>query len=129
MISARKLYDELSSFAAMPPGPAGQKWLQDAEQDALEFLQRQSDFTVVYAMFRHLWVVSVFSPAARLKKPSKKKLYNARIEVGSSWCMQKVWGGGEGHRIYLEPPLDFESRHPLRGTEYSVQRRSRSVRS
>ncbi len=101
----------------MPSGADGQSWLQTAEEDALALLREAGDLTILYAMFRHLWIVSVFAPAARMKKPNKKKLYDARIEVDAAWCIQRIWGGGKGHRVCLEPPLEFEPRHPLRGAE------------
>jgi hypothetical protein len=43
--------------------------------------------------------------------------------LNEAWCIQKAYGGGQGHRMYLEPPLDFEEGHPLKNAEPIVFRR------
>jgi hypothetical protein len=101
------------------------EWLQNAERDGRELLTLQgSDLTVLYASFRHLLIVPVFVPEADLKNGNKDDLYNARVQSDDAWCIQRAWGGGEGHRIYLEPPLQFGSGHPLKDAEPIVFRRS-----
>jgi hypothetical protein len=57
-------------------------------------------------------------------REKKDKLFNALINAEEAWCMQRTWGGGDGHRIFLEPPLDFGLDHPLRDSEPIVFRRS-----
>jgi hypothetical protein len=125
--SAREFYKELSSFGdAMPPGPdADKQWLKNAEQDCVRLLtQREDGLVMLYASFRYLLIVSVFVPTSNLDNPDKTELYNARIHTDDAWCIQKAYGGGQGHRMYLEPPLNFGGDHPLQGAEPIVFRRS-----
>jgi len=125
MIAAREFYKELTRFGTTPSGEAQNEWLQNAERDSLELLtSTDNDLTILYASFRYLWIVSVLTSASNLRSPNKDELYNARIDAEEAWCIQRGWGGGEGHRMYLEPPLDFQAGHPLNDAEPIVFRRS-----
>lgn len=59
---------------------------------------------------------------------ARGRVRTARIKQNGgthkAWCIQRAWGGGQGHRMYLEPPLDFPEGHPLHGAEPLVFRRS-----
>jgi len=44
--------------------------------------------------------------------------------LNESWCIQRTWGGGEGHRIYLEPPFIGSRCKSLYGGESLTFRRS-----
>jgi hypothetical protein len=56
--------------------------------------------------------------------PTKINFLTAAVFTDEAWCILKAWGGGQGHRMYLEPPLDFPEGHPLHGAEPIVFRRS-----
>jgi hypothetical protein len=125
MITARDLYKKLSSFGMIPSGDASKAWLTSAEQDGVALLtEQESDLVILYASFRHLWIISLFAPTSNLQHPNKDDLYNARIQPDDTWCIQRVWGGGQGHTIYLEPPVEFGKGHPLNNSEPIVFRRS-----
>lgn len=121
----RKLYERISATHVRPPEGESEAWLTGAERDGLRLLtEEQTEYVVLYASFQSLWLCSVIGNAANLATPNKDQLYNSRINATEAWCIQKVWGGGQGHRMYLEPPLDFPVGHPLHGAEPIVFRRS-----
>jgi hypothetical protein len=123
MTTARDLYGKLSLFGNMPAGDA-QEWLVSAEPDGRELLTEESDHVILYASFRSLWIISVLAPTSNLQNPNKDDLYNARIQTSDAWCIQKAWGGGQGHRMYLEAPFQFGEEHPLRDSDPIIYRRS-----
>jgi hypothetical protein len=123
MISARQLYAELTIFGIMPSGAAGKEWLQNAERDTIKLLTEERELTILYASFRHLWIVCVLAPAMNLRRANKDDLYSARIGADQAWFMQRSWGGGQARRMFLEPPLEFGPDHPLHGAEPVVFRR------
>jgi hypothetical protein len=61
--------------------------------------------------------------AANLADPDKDELYNSSFYIDEAWFLQRSWGGGEGARMFLEPPLDFPVGHPLHHAEPIVFRR------
>ena len=124
-MNARDFFNKLSALSKMPSDSSRLTWLTSAKEDAERLLtEEEDDHIILYASFRNLWVVGVFAPAENLAHPNKDDLYNARIQSDDAWCIQRAWGGGQDHRIYLEPPLDFAEGHPLRGAEPIVFRRS-----
>ena len=123
-MTAREFYKELTQFGSMPSGEAEKVWLQNAERDGLKLLTSTDDLTILYASFRHLWLVSVLASASNVRNANKDELYNARIDAEEAWRIQRTWGGSEGHRMFLEPPLEFQAGHPLNDAEPIVFRRS-----
>src|SRR6266850_1400307 len=124
-MTARDFYKRLNVLNTMPFGEASKAWLTSAEQDAKRLLtEEENDQIILYASFRNLWIISVFVPSGNLVTPSKDELYNARVQSDDAWCIQRAWGGGQDHRIYLEPPLEFGEGHPLRGSNPIIYRRS-----
>src|SRR5882757_1994515 len=104
----RQFYDRLSAANVIPQGGATQDWLVNAERDGVHLLtQEEHDFAILYASFQSLLIVSVFGRASSLVASDKDKLYNSSVYTDEAWCIQKAWGGGQGRRMYLEPPLDF----------------------
>jgi len=121
----RKFYERISAASVMPPKEAAQEWLVNAERDGLRLLtEEENDFVILYASFQALLIISVFGETSRLAAPNKDELYSSNFYVDEAWCIQKAYGGGQGHQMYLEPPLDFPDKHPLRGAEPIVFRRS-----
>ena len=124
-MNARKFYERISAASVMPPKEASQEWLINAERDGVRLLTREeNDFVILYASFQALLIIAVFGQTSRLAVPDKDELYNSNFHTDEAWCIQKAWGGGQGHRMYLEPPLDFPEKHPLHGAEPIVFRRS-----
>lgn len=121
----RQLYDRLSAAHVIPPKGVSTDWLISAEREGVRTLtQEEGDFVILYASFQSLLIIAIFGLASRLAAPDKDKLYDSSFYVDEAWCMQRVWGGGKGHRIYLEPPFDFPEDHPLHAAEPTVFRRS-----
>jgi hypothetical protein len=124
-MAERKFYERISAASVMPPKDASQDWLVNAERDGVRLLTREeNDFVILYAGFQALLIVAVFGEASRLATPDKDQLYNSSFYIDEAWCIQKAYGGGQGHQMYLEPPLDFPEKHPLHGAEPIVFRRS-----
>ncbi|GGI33035.1 hypothetical protein [Bradyrhizobium guangdongense] len=120
----RKFYEHLSAVHVSSSG-ADKDWLVGAERDGVRLLTEEEDESVIlYAGFQSLLIISIFARAANLVSPDKDKLYDTSFYVDKTWCIQKAWGGGHGHRMYLEPPFDLPDGHPLHGAEPIVFRRS-----
>ena len=60
--------------------------------------QEEHEHVILYASFQSLLIISTLVPARNLTNPDKDKLYDASFYVDEAWCIQKAWGGGEGHR-------------------------------
>jgi hypothetical protein len=120
----RQFFERLSAANVIPAAGASKEWLVGAERDGVRLLtQEERDHVILYASFQSLLIVSIFGRASNLVNPDKDKLSNSSFYVDEAWCIQKAWGGGQGHRMYLEPPLDFPEGHPLHGAEPIVFRR------
>src|ERR1700741_2678137 len=120
----RQFFERLSADHVIPPGDASKEWLVRAEQDGVRLLtQEEREHVILYASFQSLLIISIFGQASNLVDPDKDKLDNSSFYVDEAWCIQKARGGGQGHQMYLEPPLDFPEGHPLHGAEPIVFRR------
>lgn len=93
----------LKAISQMPTtGEA--EWLVAAE-DSVAFLKEsaQSEEVVIYASGPATLIHGVFAP---LKTPADpEELMRDFVRTDESWVIQKSYGGGEGHRVYLEAPL------------------------
>lgn len=99
------LLQSLISLARVPDTDRG-PWLEGADQ-GVRFLteNRKKDKEIVlYASGPHLLVHSVLVPRAAVDPPDHDDLAQAYIMREDTWCIQRSYGGGEGHRVYLEPP-------------------------
>lgn len=102
-----------------------QSWLVNAE-GSITFLKlsEESDDIVIYASGSSVLVHGVLSPTPNLTPPDGDDLQNNNIPMpDDSWRIQKVWGGGEGYRMYLEAPLSSSSKS-FQGGEKLIFRRS-----
>lgn len=100
-------------------------WLVGAEE-SIDFLRRNAsnDEIVIYASTRSVLIHGVLGLTRKLTQQSISELQNRNIPMpNDSWCIQRVWGGGKGHRMYLEPPLASVS-DALSGGEKLIFRRS-----
>lgn len=100
-------------------------WLLGAE-DAVEFLKDNAsrDELVIYASAGAVLIHGVLAPIAKVTPADQADLLRARVMPDDSWCIEKSWGGGQGHRIYLEPPLTHPGCKSLVGGEKLIFRRS-----
>jgi hypothetical protein len=120
----RQFFEQLSTAHVRARHDASTGWLVSAEQDGLHLLtQQEREHVILYAGFESLLVVSIFGQASNFAAPDKIKLSNSSFYVDEAWCIQKSWGGGQGHQMYLEPPLEFPEGHPLHAAEPIVFRR------
>lgn len=90
-----------------PPDDKGSAWLVGAE-DSLGFLRQNSvnDEIVIYARTKCVLIHGVLGLTRKLTQESISELQHRNIPMpDDSWSIQRVWGGGQGHRMYLEPPL------------------------
>lgn len=82
-------------------------WLTAAE-DSIKFLKANStnDEIVIYASASSVLIHGVLAPKVKVTPPNGEDLQNHNMPMpDDGWIIQRVWGGEDGHRIYLEPPL------------------------
>jgi hypothetical protein len=122
-MSARKEFDKLKAISDVPVEKRAE-WLSSAEC-AIEFLKENalSDHVVLYASLPHVLIHGVLAPLAVFDPPDQEDLEHMSIDVGDSWVIQRSYGGGEGHRVYLEPPLSFPGCKSLVGGEKLIFKR------
>jgi len=118
-------FDEKAFRAiAQAPVPKHAEWLTRAE-DSIAFLRANAerDEVVLYATAPAVLIHGVLAPAAQVTPADQKDLLGAHLMSNCSWSIQRAWGGGEGHRITLEPPLSHPGCKSLVGGEQIVFRR------
>jgi hypothetical protein len=110
---------------ARAPDAGKAEWLLRAE-DSIAFLKSnaQRDEIVIYASADAALIHGVLVPTEQVTPADQADLLNASIMPDDSWCIQRAWGGGKGHRIYLEPPLSHPGCKSLVGGEKLIFRRS-----
>lgn len=99
-------------------------WLVAAE-DSVTFLKANSanDEIVIYASGSSILVHGVLALKDKVTPADGADLQSSNIPMpGDSWRIQRAWGGGEGHRIYLEAPLSSSSKS-FQGGEKLIFRR------
>lgn len=113
----------LTTLSTMPVADRS-VWLESAE-DAAAFLKANAsaDYVAVYASMPAVFIHAVLAPVDELTPPKKDELVNAYLGVSDTWCIQRASGGGEGHRIYLERPLEGTGASSLADGEPIVIRR------
>lgn len=116
---------KISALKAISQAPAtGEaQWLIDAE-NSVAFLKEnaRSEEIVIYAIGPATLVHAVLAPQIQVTPANQGNLMDAFVGPDECWAIQKSYGGGEGHRVYLEAPLgSWES---LSGGEKLVFRRS-----
>ena len=122
-MSARKEFERLKALSDVPEERRAD-WLSSAE-DSVEFLKSNalSDYVVIYASLPNVLIHGVLAPLAALAPPDQEDLLRAHVDIGDSWVIQRSYGGDEGHRVYLEPPLTYPGCRSLVGGEKLIFRR------
>lgn len=105
------------------PATGEAEWLIAAE-DSVAFLKEnaQSEEVVIYASGPATLVHAVLAPLKQVTPANHEDLMHAFVQTDESWAIQKSYGGGEGHRVYLDLPL--RSGKSLAGGEKLIFRRS-----
>lgn len=106
-----------------PPTPPD-AWLTVAG-DVIPWLTDNAvaDEVVIYLSAPMLWLHSVMAPRENFHPPDPSNLLDARTSLDDTWKIQRVYGGGEGYRVYLEPPLGDTRSTALAGGEPLLYRR------
>lgn len=100
------------------------EWLVSAE-GGINFLKANAtnDEIVIYTIGRNILIHGVLALKGKVTPADGADLLEGNIPMpDDSWTIQRVWGGGEGHRMYLEPPLSSGSKS-LMGGEKLIFRR------
>ena len=82
-------------------------WLMNAE-DSVQFLTRSCEANeeiLLYASVPNFYVHSVLVPQTAVQPPNHDDLARAHLQLDDTWAIEQAYGGGEGPRIYLDPPL------------------------
>lgn len=119
-------YDEKALKSLMwPPQGDPSEWLLRAET-SIDFLRdnAQHDEVVIYASGGAVLVHGVLAPMAQVTPADQSDLLRAYVMPDDAWRIQRAWGGGQGHRMFLEPPLSSPGCNSLVGGEKLIYRRS-----
>lgn len=110
---------------AWPPEEDRAAWLLGAET-SVEYLKDNAhhDEVVIYASGGAVLIHGVLAPTQQVSPADHDDLLRSYVMPDDAWCIQKAWGGGEGHRMYLEPPLSHPGCNSLVGGEKLIYRRS-----
>jgi hypothetical protein len=116
--------DQIKALTELPD-ERQTEWLGNA-QASIAFLQAnaRNDEIVIYASTRCALIHGVLALAQKLTLSAVSELQHRNIPMpDDSWRIQRAWGGGKGHRMYLEAPLNgvHES---LKGGEKLIFRRT-----
>lgn len=108
---------------AQAPASDTEKWLIGAEH-SVDFLRRNalSEEMVIYAGGPAVLIHAVLAPVQQVTPADQQDLMNRFVSAEETWVIQKSYGGGEAHRVYLEPPM--RSSKSLAGGEKLVYQRS-----
>jgi hypothetical protein len=115
---------ELKRLNAIPKEDP-RSWLVDAKS-SVDFLRSNSlnDSIVIYACASSTLIHGVLALNNNVSPPDGVELQQSDMPMPDDcWRIQRVWGGGQGHRMYLEAPLSSSS-HAFRGGEKLIFRRS-----
>lgn len=98
-------------------------WLIGAE-DSVKFLQEnaKSEEIVIFASGPATLIHAVLAPLKQVTPADQEDLMHAFVQTDERWAIQKSYGGGKGHRVYLEAPLSGGK--SLGGGEKLIFRRS-----
>src|SRR5678815_695366 len=116
---------ELEALAECPDQRAAE-WLTGAE-DSVAYLKvnADNDEPVIYASARSVLIHGVLALTSKVTPPDGNDLQHGSFPMtDDSWRIQRVWGGGEGHRMYLDPPLNSDSCKSFEGGEKLIYLRS-----
>lgn len=122
---ARRCRFNIAALKAIAQAPTqdAAKWLIGAE-DSVSFLKQnaESEEIVIYAGGPAVLIHAVLAPVHQVTPADQQDLMNRFIGTDEAWAIEKSYGGGEGHRVYLEPPMG--SSKSLAGGEKLVYQRS-----
>lgn len=122
---ARRLNLARLDAYARPPASGDEAWFAGAE-DSVTFLKEiaTGDEILIHATGPMMLITGVLAPTSQATPADHDDLLDSFVESDDTWCIQKSYGGGESHRIYLEPPLSSPGCRSLVGGEMLFYKRS-----
>ena len=108
------------------PTNNAEEWLVRSE-DSVSFLKdnAENDELVIYALGKSILIHGVLALSSKVTPPDGQDLQHGDIPMSDEcWTIQRAWGGGQGHRMYLEPPLSSSSSKSFEGGEMLIFQRS-----
>lgn len=114
---------ELEALTECPDQEAVE-WLNGAE-DSVSYLKinAENDELVIYASAKSVLIHGVLAPTSKVTPPDGHNLQHSSFPMTDDcWVIQRAWGGGQGHHIYLDPPLSGSK--SFEGGEKLIYRRS-----
>lgn len=107
------------------PRDGRNEWLSDAES-SVDFLKAnvRSQEIVLFACTPAVLIHGVLAAKSKVTPPDQDDLLRSFVQLDDCWRVQRSYGGGEGHRVYIEPPLSSPGCKSLVGGEKLVFRRS-----
>ncbi len=124
-MTAAKEFAKLKAVSLRPSVDEDQ-WLV-AATEATQFLienANASDVLLYASIMPSALIHGVFTPVSQVTPPDIDDLLQAYVQLDDSWVIQRSWGGGEGYRMYLQPPMDSPGCRSLVGSEKIIFRRS-----
>ena len=112
---------ELLNLVRMPNANR-EHWLERAVQ-GVQFLEqscKRNEQIVLFATGPHFNVQSILVPRAAVEHPNHDDIVKASIFPDNTWSIQRTYMGGEGHRVFIEPPLSNLGSRMLIGGEMLV---------
>lgn len=121
----RRFNNKALRSLSWPPEEDRTAWLLGAET-SVEYLKDNArcDEIVIYASGGAVLIHGVLVPTKQVSPADHDDLLRSYVMPDDAWCIQKAWGGREGHRMYLEPPLSHPGCNSLVGGEKLIYRRS-----
>lgn len=117
----------LARFDALmrPPAPDDAAWFGKAEE-SVTFLKEiaTGDEIPIHVSGPMVLINTVLAPVGQVTPPDHADLLRSYVQNDDTWCIQKSYGGGEAHRVYLEPPLASPGCKSLVGGEMLLYKRS-----
>lgn len=114
---------ELKSLTELPARDTA-RWLTDAE-GSVSYLKANAtnDEIVIYASGSCVLIHGALALKSTVTPADGADLQDSNIPMpDDSWTIQRVWGGGEGHRMYLEAPLSSGSKSLIGGEKLIFRR-------
>ncbi len=117
--------EDLQSIWAPPSNPTKRAIWFSCAKDSVDFLKINStrEEMVLYASGPSVLIHGVLAPTSQVSPADHDDLMHDFIDPEASWCIERAYGGGLGHRIYLESPFRAHSSKSLIGGEKLVFRR------
>jgi hypothetical protein len=116
---------DLQAIWEAPLDPTARATWYGGAKDSVQFLKSNAtqEEVVLYAHGPSVLVHGVLAKTSKVSPADHDDLMHDFIDLEASWCIERSYGGGQGHRIYLESPLRSHRSKALIGGEKLVFRR------